>query len=156
MFFRKQNYIFIAIALSFVAYLFLPLTKLTIGTELPCTITPFGINGIEFTKYNYLFWLFAGVVILLVLCCIATIICFKKRKVQLKLTILACFLNLLIIGGEFWLVDFFTKTLVPDATTAAHYAFAIYIPIVTFVLLMMAQRGIRQDEAKVKSYERIR
>jgi hypothetical protein len=140
-----------------VAYLFLPITKLTIGTELPCTITPLKINGLDgFTKYNYIFWLFATLIALIVIVSSATALCFKKRRVQLKLTILACLLNLLIIGGEFWLIDFFIKILAPDANLETHYAFAIYIPIVTFALLMMAQRGIKKDEEKVKSYERIR
>jgi hypothetical protein len=157
MFFRPQNYSILAVIAAFATYLFLPLANFSVQTTLPCQISALGLEGLGgFSQYNWMFWIFSGLIALVVLLLVVAIVVFKKRKLQLKLVFFAFFANLLVLGGSFLLIEFITDKLSPDGSILVSYQLAVYTPIITLLLLMFAQRKIKQDERKVRAYDRIR
>lgn len=93
-------------------------------------------------------------VIILLICILsfAAIFLFKKRKIQLTLTVSIILLTILLIGlmlfYAFWTAGKYQEKLVPG--------FKMFIPLLMFVFGILAYRGIRKDENLVKSYDRLR
>jgi hypothetical protein len=86
---------------------------------------------------------------------------YKKRMMQVKL----CGLNILLLAGLLTLMVFSmdtAKAIVNEKTAAdgqapeIMYGLGLLIPVISMVLSFMAIRGIRKDEALVRSAERIR
>lgn len=93
-------------------------------------------------------------VIILIICILSftAIFLFKKRKIQLKLTVSVILLAILFIGlmsfYAFWTTGKYQAKLVPG--------FKMFIPLLILVFGILAYRGIRKDENLVKSYDRLR
>lgn len=93
-------------------------------------------------------------VIILIICILSfiAIFLFKKRKIQLKLTVSVILLAILFIGlmsfYAFWTTGKYQAKLVPG--------FKMFIPLLMLVFGILAYRGIRKDENLVKSYDRLR
>lgn len=79
-----------------------------------------------------------------------TIFLFKKRMLQIRLTI---FSSVLLIGYYMALVAFILM-LAEDTTFSASWT--ICLPLVAIILNWLAIRGIGADEALVKAYDRLR
>ena len=130
---------------------------LPVGKFVPQTM------GVDMPMYNL--WLVDGngghdfsvwptFAILLITCplALAAIFLYKNRKLQAKF----CVLNILLLIGWYLLYIFNVKT-VGDAQNASfHLAFAACLPLISLILHVMALRGIRADEALIKSMDRIR
>ena len=130
---------------------------LPVGKFVPQTM------GVDMPMYNL--WLVDGngghdfsvwptFAILLITCplALAAIFLYKNRKLQGKF----CVLNILLLIGWYLLYIFNVKT-VGDAQNASfHVAFAACLPLISLILHVMALRGIRADEALIKSMDRIR
>lgn len=82
-----------------------------------------------------------------------TIFFYKRRILQMRL----CIFNLLLLLGFYGLFLFyFYHTRNRFEATAADINITVVFPIVAFILVFLATRGIRKDEMLVKSYNRIR
>ena len=83
---------------------------------------------------------------------ICSIFLFKNRKIQLKVVLLLFILNLLLIGiAAFYGISFMNRyqlNIVPR--------FEMFIPFVNAFLIILAYRGIKNDENLVRSYDRLR
>lgn len=81
-----------------------------------------------------------------------TILLFKKRKLQLLL----CALSLALVFLSSNLIVALSLRLMrtPDASISFH--FASILPIVAFILFILAYRAIKKDEKLVRSLDRIR
>jgi uncharacterized membrane protein len=81
-----------------------------------------------------------------------TIILFKNRKLQIKSALVLIILEVLLTGAVAYYILIFIQShnvsLVPGIKT--------FIPVVTIILSILAYRGIKKDEALVKSYDRLR
>ncbi len=82
----------------------------------------------------------------------ATIFLYKNRKRQITLCKWAMFLLFL------WYVAYavFAFMLPTEAYSAFNTSFAAVLPLVNILLVMMAKRGIKADEALVRASERLR
>jgi hypothetical protein len=85
--------------------------------------------------------------VIILLASLITIFLFKKRKLQLRISLLCLFLSLLVIALYFLQVKNYIQ-----GSYSLSAIFAIAVP----VLLILAARGIRRDEKLVKSLDRIR
>ncbi len=92
------------------------------------------------------------IIVLIALLSLIALFCYKKRKIQLKITlaviILTLILILLVIYYAFSATDGFQAVPVPG--------FKMFLPLLTLVFGILAYRGIRKDEDLVSSYERLR
>ena len=93
-------------------------------------------------------------VIMLTICVLsfAAIFLFRKRRIQLKLTLSLIILTIAFIGMMlyylFWVIGKYHSELIPG--------FKMFIPLVILVFGILAYVGIKKDENLVKSYDRLR
>ncbi|WP_194850823.1 DUF4293 domain-containing protein [Nonlabens antarcticus] len=76
---------------------------------------------------------------------------YNNRKLQTVINRLNIMLNLILLGV------FVTRALtMSGATAVAEKGIGMFIPILSIVLLVLANRAIRKDEQLVKSVDRLR
>ncbi len=93
--------------------------------------------------------LIIGALILLII--ISTIM-YRNRPLQLRITMFAFLLNVVLIIVLFFTADNMQK----DLNTTAKYQFGAILPLISLILLILASKGIKKDEKLVKSADRIR
>lgn len=99
------------------------------------------------------FPIYIGVCIIIALL-VFTIGQFKNRKRQIKFARLAFLLDIVLIVGTYFLADFFNKTVESEKDPV--FTVGIYLAVACLPLIFLAIRGIKKDEALVKSLDRIR
>lgn len=88
-----------------------------------------------------------GAIVLTVL----AIINYKKRQLQFVLNRLGIILNFFLLG-----VFVYRALSIPGETLVSEKGIGVLIPVVSIVLLVLANRAIRRDENLVKSADRLR
>jgi transcription termination factor Rho len=89
--------------------------------------------------------------VLIALEAFATIFLFKNRQQQLMLNVFNMLLNLILLGV------FVYRTLMMSGETAvSEKGIGMLLPVISIVLLVLANRAIRKDERLVKSADRLR
>jgi len=86
---------------------------------------------------------------------VGAILLFKNRPLQLKITRLALLTNLSFIVYLFFAIDAIHTELYGVAVGILYHA-GFYMPVIAIPFLFLAIRGIKKDEALVKSLDRIR
>ncbi len=109
-------------------------------------------NALSINTGEYLFPL-AILFGLIILIALVTIFCYKKRLLQIRLTVVNSFLLLGSIGLTAYLGWEMSKSL---ANYTIHYNFTCIFPLIGIVFNYLALRAIRKDEALVRSANRIR
>ncbi len=83
---------------------------------------------------------------------LATLFLYKKRKLQIKLTVLLlCFEVLLVIAGVYYFL-----VLLKNPAGNIIPGYRSVIPLLTVIFTVLAYRGVRKDENLIKSYDRLR
>jgi hypothetical protein len=153
---RKQTIFLILAFFSFIPLFIFPFASFQLGTTITCYISILGIQNLDgFTKFNGMFIIMQILATLFMSLIAVVIFLYKKRPLQIRLCAFAFLLNASLIAVMLFTVSKVTKAMFLDAIPA-NYLFPTYIPIVTVLLVMMAQRAIRKDEAMVKSQNRLR
>jgi hypothetical protein len=95
---------------------------------------------------------FTAIAILIPLVAFIVIFLYKKRPLQLRLTLLLLILEfLLIVAGAAYALSFVRIN--SDAITLT---VSLLFPFVEIILTFLAYRGIKHDEKLVRSYDRLR
>lgn len=95
---------------------------------------------------------FTAIAILIPLIAFVAIFLYKKRRLQLRMTLFLLILEfLLICAGVAYVVSFIRMN--SDTVTMT---VSLLFPMVEIILTFLAYRGIRHDEELVKSYDRLR
>ena len=82
-----------------------------------------------------------------------TILLYKNRKAQMKIIKLNILLEVILIGLFFlYYVDVLEKA----SGTLADYKTGVFMPMLSLVFLVLAYRGVVQDERLVRSADRLR
>lgn len=77
---------------------------------------------------------------------------FRRRKIQMKLTLILISTDLLLIlTSAIYIFNFIKQN---DVIVIP--GLRMFIPVVNFFLLILAYRGIKKDENLVRSYDRLR
>jgi hypothetical protein len=84
-----------------------------------------------------------------------SIFMYKNRPAQLRVTRLGFLMNLGFIVYLFFAIDSIHSQLYGDEVSILYHA-GFYLPVVAIAFLFLAIRGIKKDEALVKSLDRIR
>lgn len=88
---------------------------------------------------------------------LASIFMYKNRIRQMRVVSFLALLNLLYIGLMFLsTIPDGEKVLANLGTVTTTYSVGTFVPLITFVLIVIAQRAIRRDEMKVRAADRIR
>jgi len=95
-------------------------------------------------------WLISGVSVALSL---VSVFLYKKRLVQLQLVAFNILLN---IGLVVLIFLIYTSKITTLTNIEPSYQFGIFLPLITIVFLVVANRFIRKDEALVKAADRLR
>lgn len=96
---------------------------------------------------------------LLLLVCISLIIniisifSYKKRSLQLLLVNITFLLQIILIGVIFL---FYTGHFEKIFNVVPSYQFGIFLPLISLIFLILANRSIRKDEILVRSADRLR
>lgn len=85
---------------------------------------------------------------------LVTIFQYKNRKLQIRLLLVAMFLNLILIGLIFLLSGQIQK--LPELGEVPSYGISTYLSLLCLLLIVLANRGIRKDQALVRSADRLR
>lgn len=96
--------------------------------------------------------IFTVLVILTILLPIYTLFLYKKRKLQLKLTLGSMLLNVAVFGWIFAIGNF-TREFIDFKT---EYSLYTLFPIFATIVLVLAYLAIKKDEDLIKSLNRIR
>jgi hypothetical protein len=95
---------------------------------------------------------FTAIAILIPLMGFVTIFIYKKRRIQLRLTIFLLILEiLLIVAGVIYAANHIRMN-----SGSVTLPISIGFPIVEIILTFLAYRSIRHDEELVRSYDRLR
>lgn len=99
---------------------------------------------------DYAPWALFVILLLVAILSFGTIFLFKKRMLQIRITI---FSTILLIGYYLTLIAYIFM-LAENTTFSASWS--ICLPLVGIILNWLAIRGIGADEALVKAYDRLR
>ena len=99
---------------------------------------------------NILLILMCSFIIATALFCISQ---YKNRRFQIKVTGLLFLLNAAFLVVEYFLQEKLSEQF---TITSKSYLYGTYVPLISFILVFLAQRAIKQDEALVKSADRLR
>ena len=154
---RKQTIFLVLALLSFVFLFVFPFASFNLGTEITCHISILAIQNLDgFTSLNYMFIIMQVLTTLFMSFVGVTIFMYKKRPLQVRLCAFALLTNVFVVGAMFITTTLITNALHLPKETAMTYLFPTYIPLVTLLFVMFAQRAIRKDEAMVRSLNRLR
>ena len=103
---------------------------------------------------------------LIVLACVVigvavvSILLFKNRVAQMRIVAIGFLLNVVYVFLVFfWAVDAYADAIPPamhDAAPQVTWMAGAYLPIASLVFFVLAHRGIKKDEAKVRAADRLR
>ena len=99
---------------------------------------------------DYAPWALFVILLLVAILSFGTIFLFKKRMLQIRITI---FSSILLIGYYLTLIAYIFMLV---ETTTFSASWNICLPLVGIILNWLAIRGIGADEALVKAYDRLR
>ncbi|MFP4469054.1 MAG: DUF4293 domain-containing protein [Bacteroidales bacterium] len=81
-----------------------------------------------------------------------TIFRYRKRLLQIRLNYLTIFLNVLLVGGIFYA----STMLEQESQTRPDYGLGGIFPLITIILIFLANNYIRKDERLIRSADRLR
>lgn len=142
------------LSLLYVILMFLPIANFK-GSDFELKFGLFKtikVNGenTEAVASNILLILMCSFIIATALFCIYQ---YKNRAFQIKVTGLLFLFNAAFLVIEYFLQE---KLMEQFTITSKSYLYGTYVPLISFILIFLAQRGIKKDEALVKSADRLR
>lgn len=81
---------------------------------------------------------------------------YKKRQLQIKLSQLNLFIQVILIALIFFLIDEGASSLGETDGVQIEYVFGTFISLIPLLFIYLAIRGIKKDEALIRAADRIR
>ncbi|MFP4288883.1 MAG: DUF4293 domain-containing protein [Bacteroidota bacterium] len=134
-------------------FLFFPLGSIHLANEI-ILIKTWGLstqaNEIEYNSLpGYLALALSFFIMILT---VFTIFKYKKRLLQIKLGKINIFLHVLMVVSYFFFLDNVKK----GYEDSFSYGIAVVFPLLSMILILMANRSVKKDEELVRSADRIR
>ena len=148
MLFRKQNIVLIITWILLILLFFMPFIKLLTPSFMPLSI--YDTNS----PVHPIGWLYTLMVdhILMVLLIPIIIYYVRNLVVQLRLNAVAFFINVLLLLGMLLIPDIWAK----NGFLFKYDTFGVLIPIISFIMIILANKYIRSDIQKISSASRLR
>ena len=154
---RIQTLYLTATVIALVLLFSFPLANYDKGMQGIYTLSVTGMKYMIDPPVYVNFWLtfpMLFMVAAMIILAVSAIFLYKKRMTQLLLVNIVFMLNVILIILIFiYYIEHFRQML---QLPSSHYAFGVYIPLITLVLMILANRAIRKDEALVRSSDRLR
>lgn len=87
---------------------------------------------------------------------LASIFMYKNRVRQMRFVSLLALLNIVYVGIMFLAVIPDCESVIANSEVDTTYSVGTFVPLVTLILTVLAQRAIRRDEMKVRAADRLR
>lgn len=153
-------YLFIVAILSFVS-LFCTIGRYVVGID---TVASFGnftfsADGAYKSVESSGPWALGILLIMVVFLSVMSIMLFRKRMRQLRLTIFSCILLIGYIATYAvfaWKYQLMLETVNTGSPVEYQLSFIALFPVLSLILNVLAICGIRKDEALVRSLDRLR
>ncbi len=97
-------------------------------------------------------WLIVSMLLLISVLSLVSLLMFRNRMIQIKVTLTVIFLSLILIAVCSWLI----LSVIRDFNMALKPGIKMAFPVLMLVFSILAYLGIRKDERLVKSYDRLR
>lgn len=123
------------------------------GQEEVVKVTGVYVNGIEQAAVDKPFDALTIGLIALAILPIIIIFLFRKRSLQISISYIAV---LLIIGFSFWMAQTAQAAIKNANLQASDFHVGAFLPTLAILFVILAIRGIRKDEALIKSADRLR
>lgn len=153
---RIQSLYMLGTIIALVSLFFVPIASFTHPMQGTYSLYGSGIRYLIDPPITVYFWktfpMLALITIAIVMNIVATLL-YRKRNIQLWLVNLNFLVHVVLILLMFF---FYINHLESVFNAVAAYKAGIFIPIVSLVLLILASKAIRKDEALVKSADRLR
>lgn len=146
---RIQSIYLLAVTILMIVGLCNPVGSIIASTQ---EISEFGNLCITFPdgSKDYATWALFAILLIVALLSFGTIFLFKKRMLQIRLTI---FSSIMLIGYYLVLAAYI---FILAEETSFNPSWSICLPFICIILNWLAIRGIGADEALVKAYDRLR
>ncbi len=151
---RIQTLYLLAVMILTGLNIFFPINYFT-GGEVVYTLTISGLekisaqNGVEVVERA---WTLSIILLVIPLITLLTINLYKRRMLQIRLTIF----NSLLMIGYYGLFFYFRYYFAEKYAAEPTFEWTITLPLICIILNYLAIRSIGKDEALVKSLERLR
>ncbi|MDR1973942.1 MAG: DUF4293 domain-containing protein [Bacteroidales bacterium] len=158
---QRIQSLFLLIAVGFLSLLyFFPLATIQLRFgNIPVEINGF-VQGAELSDFSATKIWFAAFTIVLsavILLLAGVVLSYKNRRRQLRLCTIAFFLNTAFILLLFLGLEQVTSLVDPSTKDIPiSYQWVFYMPLASLILINMAMRRIRKDEALVRESDRLR
>ena len=146
---RIQSVYLLAVTILMIVCMCTPVGNIIANTQEISELGNLCIALPDGTK-DYAPWALFAILLIVALLSFGTIFLFKKRMLQIRLTI---FSSVMLIGYYLTLAAFIF--MLADETSFSA-SWTICLPFVGIILNWLAIRGIGADEALVKAYDRLR
>ena len=153
---RIQSLYLFMVGLLSIALLFIPLGALMMEGE-SFSLTILGLESIEGIPAElsgtWLGYLLPALLALILILTFFTIFQYKRRRYQIRLGKFNMLLHLGLVVAAFFFIDQFSASF-PDMDF--RYGVGIFLPLLSIILIFLANRAIKKDDDLVRSADRIR
>ena len=152
---RAQSIYLLSVTILMVFLIVLPIAEVVIGGGEILVYYNYGIKRYVAENSEIIVYTVPVTIITCVIGIISfiNIFLYTNRNMQMRI----CLYNILLLAGLMVLIYFYFVVIKKRLNVSSHtFKLSIVFPIISLILTLMALRGIRKDEALVKSYERLR
>lgn len=153
---RIQTVYLFLVGLLAIALIFVPLGSF----DLEGIRFPLGVLGLESVegipselRGNWLGYLLPALVLMILILTFFTIFQYKRRRYQIQLGKFNILLHIGLVVAAFFFIDQFSAGL---PGISFRYGVGIFLPLVSMILVLLANRAIKKDDELVRAADRIR
>ncbi|UBM63491.1 DUF4293 domain-containing protein [Candidatus Sulfidibacterium hydrothermale] len=153
---RKQTIFLLLVIIASVISFFFPLAQF-IGAKESIVLYVQKAHSLvpdsAFNKNTYFSLPLLSATGFVILFSLITIFLYKNRKTQMQIIKVCILVEVIFIGLFFF---YYVNTLQKLTGATAEYKTAVFMPLIALVFLVLAYRGVLQDEKLVRSADRLR
>lgn len=156
---RSQSLYLLSAMTALALMFFFPIAVVVPNEALHISLYITGVRGVVYTGANTWFIGFSVFAVLLMGGMAFALFSYRNRKRQLLVARLVSLGLVLFVGLLFLGIGQVAGDVNPgrlDGPSMEQYQWAVYMPLLSVVFMSLAQRGIRKDEALVRSADRLR
>ena len=150
---RIQTIWFFLAAVASALLFCIPCSLLTVGSnsESAFTLTALGLQGVDGTTLRYSWGILTFSIVQTILPIVA-LLSYKNRKRQKLLSTCMLLGHILLLGT----IIAYSYAYASDLKASVGYYYGMALPVVGYILVRLALRGVQKDEDLIRSTERFR
>ena len=150
---RIQTIWFFLAAVASALLFCIPCSLLTVGSnsESAFTLTALGLQGVDGTTLRYSWGILTFSIVQTILPIVA-LLSYKNRKRQKLLSTCMLLGHILLLGT----IIAYSYAYASDLKASVGYYYGMALPVVGYILVRLALRGVQKDEELIRSTERFR